>query len=280
MESKAEHEKVARIVSWRESRDCFCDVDCTKTKIVEVVYRDGKAGTLYNVTDHQWEAVKAEELEYEITERNVETDVVCGSPNAEQVRRETFIAQCRESDAIHLCAWCQSYTVRGHDGEEHTLTRLEDGEFEATRKTGESHGICEQCKNGQLAACRDMKAKREIGILKSKFLIVAGQCDSALTKLSFANAEISVLQNKADAETEKYLDTEAANAVLKADLKDAENAQCAARDLLTDMEGQLVVALMEVNRIKGVVARMKIERDVMQLELDDARVKLENVEEK
>jgi hypothetical protein len=53
MTHKAEHEKVAQIVSWKT--DAFY--------IVEVVYRDGKTATLYNVTVDHWAAIKAEELE-------------------------------------------------------------------------------------------------------------------------------------------------------------------------------------------------------------------------
>jgi len=251
MENQTDRKKVAQIVSWK-ANDLYT---------VEVVYRDGKTATLYCVTDVQWAAIKAEELEYELAEHNVETDVVrdipklpvkienlkdvkqflvhcrewigvcfnpdmlfadytkinsdddeqaiddiiadeydwmmgqafavckkfgvdlyeialsCETVGVEKTRRETFIASCCKLDAVHLCAWCRSYVVRGYDGSEFILIALKDDEFEKTRKTGESHGICKQCKDGQIAAIRDIKAEK-VTILESKF-----EVDEAKAKL-------------------------------------------------------------------------------------------------
>lgn len=127
---------------------------------VEIQYVDGTHASAW-VDAEDWKRIKEAELRYNIGEiGGVET--VMG--DIETARRRTFIAECRESGFVHLCAWCRSYVMQGYDGDEHVLIALNDGEFEATRRTGESHGICQQCKDGQVAAQRDMKIEVEAEI--------------------------------------------------------------------------------------------------------------------
>lgn len=265
MKNETERKKVAQITRWWK-RPRFIK-DGGDTFNAEVVFHDGETAVIHDMTDAEWKTVKAEELEHELAERNVERVRDFGPFDAEQVRRRTFIMSCRELYVAHLCAWCRSYFITGWGGEEYTLIRLEDDEFEATRTTGESHGCCKECRDGMLAACRDMKAeKTKNDTIPLEIRLVAGQRDALLTKLRFANDEITTLRSE-------YTD-------FKNDTEEIERERDAAYDLSTDMDDQLSTALTAVKQMKDVVAHIENKCDVMQLELDEARARLEDAEGK
>ncbi len=158
--------KIARIISWSD------DDYGQPRKIVNVKLRDNNEVVLHNVDEVEWDRITEEELEYELSERNADVittpeirEVVHGTvigrvtPESRQgvcAERQTIIDRCRLADSIELCAWCQTY--RGVDG---FVIRLDADEFEATRHTGESHGICDECKSAQSVSIADMKKKRD-----------------------------------------------------------------------------------------------------------------------
>jgi hypothetical protein len=135
-----------------------------KDYYVTVFYADGTHASAW-VDAETWNRIKEAEFRYNIEEANANRHEPIV---AEQARRESFIALCRELDAVDLCAYCRSYVICGWDGSEFVLIILGDSEFEATRTTGESHGCCKQCHDGMVAACRDMKTARDGAEVKSE----------------------------------------------------------------------------------------------------------------
>ncbi len=146
--TKQDQKKVAAILSWKDNDDA------ARSKSVTVRYRDDSETTLSNVGIGAWLRIKEEEFQHELDGLDAGMLDRIVSRYTRATDRESFISSCRRSDDYHLCAWCQCYVSK--DDEIITL-QLTPEEFEATRHTGESHGICKQCKDAQIAAKADMR---------------------------------------------------------------------------------------------------------------------------
>lgn len=105
-------------------------------------------------SEDEWKQIKAEEQQNEL--------LVLSVPNPTPVvdrqaltpvnthkhlgfsREEQINAYRRMPDSFLLCAWCRCYVSRSTMDRVFSLTL---DEFEATRHTGESHGMCKGCYN-------------------------------------------------------------------------------------------------------------------------------------